>query len=852
MYAHSNHIPQPPHSAGLDYKGLRPRIDPSQVPSPIEAIERDRHAWETKVYMTLPGAHVPLCTSDFTAVDQGNSSPKFVRVSTWSMPNTYRLVSESHIPISAAFQPFADLDFREEPVPIVDLGSAGPPRCANCRAYINPWCRWVAGGVRWKCNLCSHETEVSSEYFCNLDADHLRLDHLQRPELNKGTVDFDVTSAEEYWARNPPPHIAQPYASVEGPPQGPRQPTPLDYVFAFDVSNESIASGFLQSSCDSLKAILYGTVDANGSVEHPKFPPTSKLAVITFNHNLHFYDFASEVTQMLVVGDLDEVFVPSLNIFVNPLERRSAVESLLDNIPTRFLDTVTTDSALGSAIRGGLAALAGRGGHLVIFQASLPNLGAGALPLAPPSEHTMYDTDKEKALHTPRNPTWISIGEECAEEGVAVSLFLAPNKFMDTGSVCVVPNQTGGDVFWHPRFLPARDAPVVQGQLGRLVSRMQGYNCTARVRCSNGLQVKNHLGLFLQSSPHELTFANLSSDNSFSVELEHKGTLSPRAYAYLQCAVLYTSVDGRRRVRVINLALNVVELAGSVFQFADMETVVCHFAKEAMAEMSQSRSLIIREELTEKCANLLLGYRKQCAASTRPSQLIIPEAFRALPAYTLALQKTKPLKARQVSSDVRNYHIHRILGMSPRTLMNYLYPRLLALHDLEDHIALPQLITNDDGTTAERILMPECMRNSYFQMESGGLYLIDNEEMSIFWVGTGASPQLLSDLFGVDDINSLDPHMHTLPVLSTTLSRQVHNILAHRTAQRGRPTKMYLARQNTDGTEVEFSDMLVEDMNNGAMSYLDYLAILHTQISNVLKNGGTIGGGSASIRGSPW
>jgi hypothetical protein len=60
---------------------------------------------------------------------------------------------------------------------------------------------------------------------------------------------------------------------------------------------------------------------------------------------------------MLVVGDLDEVFVPSLNIFVDPLERRSTVEALLDNIPTRFLDTVTTDSALGSAIRGGLAAL---------------------------------------------------------------------------------------------------------------------------------------------------------------------------------------------------------------------------------------------------------------------------------------------------------------------------------------------------------------------------------------------------------------------------------------------------------------------------------------------------------------
>jgi len=158
---------------------------------------------------------------------------------------------------------------------------------------------------------------------------------------------------------------------------------------------------------------------------------------------------------------------------------------------------------------------------------------------------------------------------------------------------------TGGDIFFHPRFVPARDEIVLNAQLRRLVGRMQGYNCIMRVRCSSGkgtfiypeihltssiagLSISTtHYGNFYQTSPTDLEFGVLDADKAISVILEHSGgALSSREFVHLQSSVLYTTVSGQRRARICNLSLPVVELAANVFQFADMEAVMSHTTRE--------------------------------------------------------------------------------------------------------------------------------------------------------------------------------------------------------------------------------------------------------------------------------
>lgn len=241
--------------------------DLPSVPASRDAIQQH---FLKNVYPTFEKHVPPPATVSFVAFDQGNSSPKYTRLTMNNIPSTADGLTGTGLPLGMLLQPLASLQAGEAEIPVLDFGDAGPPRCRRCRAYINPFMMFRSGGNKFVCNLCTHPNDTPPEYFCATSPQGVRVDRDQRPELHRGTVEFVVP--KEYWTR---------------------EPIGMRWLFLIDATQESYNKGFLESFCDGILAALYGGEDAekddNGEPKR-RIPEGAKVGFVTYDKDIHFYN----------------------------------------------------------------------------------------------------------------------------------------------------------------------------------------------------------------------------------------------------------------------------------------------------------------------------------------------------------------------------------------------------------------------------------------------------------------------------------------------------------------------------------------------------------------------------------
>ncbi|NXX57700.1 SC24C protein, partial [Scopus umbretta] len=639
---------------------------------------------------------------------------------------------------------------------------------------------------------------VPPHYFQHLDHTGKRVDFYDRPELSLGSYEFLATV--DYCKNN-------------------KFPSPPAFIFMIDVSYNAVKSGLVRLICEELKSLL-DYLPREGNMEESAI----RVGFVTYNKVLHFYNVKSSLAQpqMMVVSDVADMFVPLLDGFlVNVNESRTVIASLLDQIPEMFADTRETETVFAPVIQAGLEALkaAECAGKLFIFHTSLPIAEAPG-KLKNRDDKKLINTDKEKTLFQPQTSFYNNLAKDCVAQGCCVDLFLFPNQYLDVATLGVVTYQTGGSIYKYAYFQLETDQDRFLNDLRRDVQKEVGFDAVMRVRTSTGIRATDFFGAFYMSNTTDVEMAGLDCDKTITVEFKHDDKLSEDSGALLQCALLYTSCAGQRRLRIHNLSLNCCTQLADLYRNCETDTLINYLAKYAYRGVLGSPVKTVRDALINQCAQILACYRKNCASPSSAGQLILPECMKLLPVYLNCVLKSDVLQpGPEVTTDDRAYIRQLVTSMDVAETNVFFYPRLFPLTKAD--------VDSDS--------LPAAIRNSEERLSKGDIYLLENGLNIFVWVGVNVQQGLIQDLFGVSSFSQISNTLSTLPVLENPFSKKVRSIVDMLQVQRSRYMKLIIVKQE-DKLEMLFKHFLVEDKSlSGGASYVDFLCHMHKEIRQLLS-----------------
>jgi protein transport protein SEC24 len=624
-------------------------------------------------------------------------------------------------------------------------------------------------------------------------------DRWSRPELNHSVVEF--IAPREYMVRPPQPPV---------------------YVFLIDVSIAGISSGMTATAARTILESLDRL---------PNQDNRTKVALIAVDTSLHFFCLPAGVSEpeMLVVSDLDDVFLPKPNdILVNLSEVRAGFETLLTRLGDMFTENSASGSAMGAALQAAYKLISPLGGKIMTLTATLPSVGPGALKAR--EDPKLLGTNKESTLLGAASSFYKTFPIDCSRSQVSVDMFLFASGYADVATLSCLPRYTGGQTYFYKGFSAARseDALKFAHEFGAVLASPISYEAVLRLRCSKGLRATQFYGNFFVRSTDLLALPAVPLDQSYAIECEIEETISA-PFVVFQSVVLHSTSYGERRIRVVNLALPTTSSMSEVYSSADQVAITALLASKAVERSIHARLEDARDALMNKLVDIFTTYKStMTSAGSGPSpQLSISSSLAMMPLFVLSLLKNVGLRSSsQIPSDLRAYAQALLTTMPIQQLLPFIHPNLYALHSMP-----PEAGTRPEGGA---LIMPAKLNLSSEQFERFGLYLIENGQSIFIWLGRDAVPQLCEDVFGVPNYAAVRGGKTTLVEVNNSMNKRVTAIVEHlQTCRRGvyRPD-VYIVKEDGEPSLRLFAlSMLILDRYEQTPSYQQLLGTLRDRVN---------------------
>ncbi|XP_058923679.1 protein transport protein Sec24B isoform X4 [Kogia breviceps] len=731
--------------------------------------------------MTPVWAPVPNLNLDLKKL---NCSPDSFRCTLTNIPQTQALLNKAKLPLGLLLHPFRDLT----QLPVITSNTI--VRCRSCRTYINPFVSFI-DQRRWKCNLCYRVNDVPEEFMYNPLTRSYGEPH-KRPEVQNSTVEFIASS--DYMLRPPQPAV---------------------YLFVLDVSHNAVEAGYLTILCQ----LLLENLD--------KLPGDSRTRIgfMTFDSTIHFYNLQEGLSQpqMLIVSDIDDVFLPTPDsLLVNLYESKELIKDLLNALPNMFTNTRETHSALGPALQAAFKLMSPTGGRVSVFQTQLPSLGAGLLQSR--EDPNQRSSTKVVQHLGPATDFYKKLALDCSGQQTAVDLFLLSSQYSDLASLACMSKYSAGCIYYYPSFHYTHNpsqAEKLQKDLKRYLTRKIGFEAVMRIRCTKGLSMHTFHGNFFVRSTDLLSLANINPDAGFAVQLSIEESLTDTSLVCFQTALLYTSSKGERRIRVHTLCLPVVSSLADVYAGADVQASICLLANMAVDRSISSSLSDARDALVNAVVDSLSAYGST-VSNLQHSGLIAPSSLKLFPLYVLALLKQKAFRTgTSTRLDDRVYAMCQIKCQPLVHLMKMIHPNLYRIDRLTDEGAIH---VND-----RVVPQPPLQKLSAEKLTRDGAFLMDCGSVFYIWIGKSCDSNFIEDVLGYPNFASIPQKMTHLPELDTLSSERARSFITWLRDNRPLNPILHVVKDESPA-KTEFFQHLIEDRTEAAFSYYEFLLHVQQQI----------------------
>lgn len=550
-----------------------------------------------------------------------------------------------------------------------------------------------------------------------------------------------------------------------------RTPQPAAFLFILEITKNSIESGMINCIAESIKSCL----------DH--LDKRTQIGFITFDSTIHYYNLKKGLLkpQLLIQGDLQDNTLPIPSGLLVDLEDSKKLILYLLNYLKDKKESNETDSCLGSVLNCAGKLLAPIGGKICLFLSTLPNIGVNPLN----KENSQVE---EEEILQPLNKEYKELSLIYSKDQISVDLFIATSTNIDLSSIRPLSKYTNGSIKFYPGFTKEINGEKLYYDVKRVLTKEIGFEGVMRIRISSGLKIANYYGNTFPRSQGLLGLPCIDSDSVFGIEIRHESSLINTSNACIQVAILYTTFSGERRIRVQTMTLPVTSNFNDLSKHADIHSTITLMGKMCV-ELATMNGI---SNTRNKIRDMVLGNIKNF------KDFQLPLSLSLLPLYSQSLAKSYALSSDvNIKKDLRIASCDQILTSSIESFILLIHPDLYSIHEKLDH--------------------PKLIPLSYSQLDSQGIYLMNDSITLYLWVGEKASQEIQDEIYqACNHLTDSDQY----PIQSSSSIYFVE--LVNYCRKHYGFMNIRLIKQG-GSTEKLFIKRLTEDKTSNAMGYIDFL-----------------------------